>query len=120
MDTVDDLGMHTDVQVMDLDDASDPRKEALNKTSPIADIQAFLLLPPVPGKTQDGNEVQSLHVWFLFFIHPYSYSNHHREGSGCPQKTKILTNQHTTLRRHAESLHLVCFYSLSTFFIRDI
>ena len=53
MDTIDDLGKHTDIQVMDLDDTSDPRKEALNKTNPIADIQAFFTsVPPVPSETK--------------------------------------------------------------------
>jgi hypothetical protein len=53
MDTLDDLGMHTDVQVMDLDDASDPREETLNKTNAIADIQAFFTsVNPLPGETK--------------------------------------------------------------------
>lgn len=53
MDTIDDLGKHTDIQVMDFDDTSDPRKEALNKTNPIADIQAFFTsVPPVPSETK--------------------------------------------------------------------
>ena len=35
----------------------------------------------------------------------------HRDGRGCPKKTKILTNEHTTLRRHAASFHSVSSFS---------
>ena len=52
-DTLDDLGMHTDVLVMDMDDASDPREEALNKTDPTADLKYFFTsAPPAPGQTK--------------------------------------------------------------------
>lgn len=52
-DTVDSLGMHTDVQVMDIDDVSDPREEALNKTDPTADLKFFFTsAPPAPGQTK--------------------------------------------------------------------
>ncbi|KAH8996931.1 hypothetical protein EDB86DRAFT_2828970 [Lactarius hatsudake] len=34
-------GMHSDVQVMDIDDVNDPHEESLNKTDPTADIKAF-------------------------------------------------------------------------------
>ena len=52
-DTLDDLGMHTDVQVMDIDDVSDPREEVLNKTDPAADIKFFFTTaPPAPGQTK--------------------------------------------------------------------
>ena len=32
-----------------------------------------------------------------------------RQGQGCPKQEKVLTNEHTTLRRHAAALHSVCF-----------
>jgi hypothetical protein len=52
-DTLDDLGMHTNVQVMDINDASDPREEALNKTDPTANIKfSFTSAPPAPGQTK--------------------------------------------------------------------
>jgi hypothetical protein len=41
-DTLDEFGMHTDVQVIDIDDASDPREEPLNKSDRTADISFFL------------------------------------------------------------------------------
>ena len=31
-----------------------------------------------------------------------------REGAGCPKQEKILTGEHTTLRRHAAAVHSVC------------
>jgi hypothetical protein len=46
-DTMDSLGMHTDVQVMDIDDVCDPREEALNKTDATADLRFFFLLLPL-------------------------------------------------------------------------
>jgi hypothetical protein len=53
LDAVDDLGMHADVQVMDIDDASDPHDEALNKTDATADIKAFFTpVPSAPGQTK--------------------------------------------------------------------
>lgn len=53
LDTLDDLGMHTDVQVMDIDDVSDPHEEVLNKTDPTADIKFFFTTaPPAPGQTK--------------------------------------------------------------------
>jgi hypothetical protein len=53
LDAVDNLGMHTDVQVMDINDTSDPHKEALNKTDPTADIKAFFSsAPPAPSQTK--------------------------------------------------------------------
>jgi hypothetical protein len=39
----DDFGMHADVQVMDIDDATDPREETLNATSRTADITFFFI-----------------------------------------------------------------------------
>ena len=71
MDTPDDLGMHTDIQVMDLDDASDPHEETLNKTNAIANIQAFF----TSVKHQDANELQSLHVSGLSFLFHQLHSN---------------------------------------------
>ena len=47
-DTLDSLGMHSDVQVMDIDNVSDPRKESLNKSDPTADIKFFFTLVPSP------------------------------------------------------------------------
>ena len=47
-DTLDSLGMHSDVQVMDIDDVSDLRKESLNKSDPTADIKFFFTLVPSP------------------------------------------------------------------------
>ena len=47
-DTVDSLGMHSDVQVMDIDDVADPRTESLNKSDATADIKFFFTLVPSP------------------------------------------------------------------------
>ena len=47
-DTLDSLGMHSDVQVMDIDDVSDPCKESLNESDPTADIKLFFMLVPSP------------------------------------------------------------------------
>ena len=46
LDTLDDLGMHTDVQVMDLDDSCDPHEESLNKSNHTADLQFFFTSAP--------------------------------------------------------------------------
>ncbi|KAH9009351.1 hypothetical protein EDB84DRAFT_1571258 [Lactarius hengduanensis] len=52
-DTDTDTGMHSDVEVMDIDDVDDPRDETLNKTDPTADIKAFFTaLPRVPGQAK--------------------------------------------------------------------
>ena len=53
LDTLDDLGMHTDVQVMDLDDSCNPREESLNKSNHTADLQFFFTsAPPAVGQTK--------------------------------------------------------------------
>ena len=50
LDTLDDLGMHTDIQVMDIEDSFDPREETLNKTNHTADLQfLFTSVPPAVG-----------------------------------------------------------------------
>ena len=53
LETLDDLGMHTDVQVMDIKDSFDPREETLNKTNHTADLQFFFTsVPPAVGRTK--------------------------------------------------------------------
>jgi hypothetical protein len=67
-DTVDDMGMHTDVQVMDINDVSDPREEALNKTDPTADIKFFFSpAPPAPGQTKVQMSCD-LCMWVAFLL----------------------------------------------------
>ncbi|KAH8983923.1 hypothetical protein EDB92DRAFT_2036906, partial [Lactarius akahatsu] len=52
-DTDTDTGMHSDVEVMDIDDVDDPHDETLNKTDPTADIKAFFTaLPRVAGQAK--------------------------------------------------------------------
>lgn len=48
----------------------------------------------------------------LFFLNGF-LTVHHRKGLGCAQQIKYLTSEHTTLRRHAASLHAVRFQYLS-------
>ena len=53
LDTLDDLGMHTDVQVMDIEDSFDPHEETLNKTNHTANLQFFFTsVPPAVGQTK--------------------------------------------------------------------
>ena len=44
LDTLDDLGMHTDVQVMDIEDSFNPREETLNKLTTLLTSSSSLLL----------------------------------------------------------------------------
>jgi predicted membrane-bound mannosyltransferase len=55
-DTLDEFGMHTDVQVIDIDDASDPREESLNKSNWTADISFFF----TPVDTPKGQAVKEV------------------------------------------------------------
>ncbi|KAH8982261.1 hypothetical protein EDB92DRAFT_1894562 [Lactarius akahatsu] len=90
-DTDTDTGMHSDVEVMDIDDVDDPHDETLNKTDPTADIKAFFTaLPRVPGQAKQRMSC-----------------NLCAQGLGCVKQDKILTNEHTTFRRHAASLHSI-------------
>ena len=53
LDTLNSLGMHSDVQVMGIDDIADPRQESLNKSDPTADIKFFFTsVPSPPGQTK--------------------------------------------------------------------
>ena len=52
-DTLDSLGMHSDVQVMGIDNIADPHQESLNKSDPTADIKFFFTsVPSPPGQTK--------------------------------------------------------------------
>jgi hypothetical protein len=39
----------------------------------------------------------------------------HSQGLGCPRQEKVLTSEHTTLRRHAAAIHLVSTISLQLY-----
>ena len=50
LDTLDDLRMHTDIQVMDIEDSFNPREGTLNKINHTADLQFFFTsVPPAVG-----------------------------------------------------------------------
>ncbi|KAH9046116.1 hypothetical protein EDB84DRAFT_1265473 [Lactarius hengduanensis] len=42
-------------------------------------------------------------IRFGFFFH--CADTFHRQGVGCPKQEKVLTNEHSTLRRHAAAVH---------------
>jgi hypothetical protein len=68
-DRVDNLGKHTDIQVMDINNASDPHDEALNKTDPTANIKVFLHLSLLClGKPRCKRAVISACVCFFSFV----------------------------------------------------
>ncbi|KAH9048196.1 hypothetical protein EDB84DRAFT_330541 [Lactarius hengduanensis] len=77
--------MHSsDVETMGIDG------ESLNKTDPTADIKTFFrALPQVPGQAKKRMSCILC-----------------AKGLGCVKQDKILSYEHSTLRRHAASLHL--------------
>ncbi|KAH9079317.1 hypothetical protein EDB83DRAFT_2341920 [Lactarius deliciosus] len=77
-------GMHSsDVETMGIDG------EPLNKTDPTADIKTFFrALPQVPGQAKKRMSCILC-----------------AKGLGCVKQDKFLSYEHSTLRRHAASLH---------------
>ncbi|KAH9013685.1 hypothetical protein EDB84DRAFT_1444172 [Lactarius hengduanensis] len=63
------------------------RYERLNKTDPTADIKAFSL------------------QYLAYQVKTQACMQCNPQGLGCPKQDKILTSEHSTLRRHAAALH---------------
>ncbi|KAI9446878.1 hypothetical protein BJY52DRAFT_1228605 [Lactarius psammicola] len=82
--------VHADISIISIDDGGDLESEPLNKTHPTADIKAFFTsVPLLPGQKKE-----------------YMKCNSCAQGlGGCAKQEKILTAEHSTLRRHAESKH---------------
>ncbi|KAI9448717.1 hypothetical protein BJY52DRAFT_1193243 [Lactarius psammicola] len=82
--------VHADISIISIDDGGDLESEPLNKTHPTADIKAFFTsVPLLPGQKKE-----------------YMKCNSCVQGlGGCAKQEKILTAEHSTLRRHAESKH---------------
>ena len=96
MDTVDNLGMHSDVQVMNIDDVSDPYTETLNKTNPMANIK-FFFTPTTPVGQTKTQMCCNLCMWVaLCFLCVFICNSQlwcHIGMDGCSCKNKILTNE---------------------------
>ncbi|KAI9448728.1 hypothetical protein BJY52DRAFT_1193228 [Lactarius psammicola] len=82
--------VHADISIISINDGGDLESEPLNKTHPTTDIKAFFTsVPLLPGQKKE-----------------YMKCNLCTQGlGGCAKQEKILTAEHSTLRRHAESKH---------------
>ena len=103
-----------DLLIIEINDTDDLRTEQLNKTDASADIKEFFSpVPHVPGQ----EKVRMLcklceYMGYFFLLSFYYLTAFHSQGIGCPKQEKVLISEHTTLRRHAASVHVVRFMSI--------
>jgi hypothetical protein len=116
LDAVDALGMHANVQVMDIDNASDPRDEDLSKADLTADIKSFFTsVPLAPGQTkvQMSCNLCRCMTSACFSSKLDSFSFHPKGiDMGVPRRTIFFTNEDMTLHCHCHGRVYLFLFSV--------